>query len=274
MLVKFTKMTGAGNDFVVIDNRRRHIRDGSKAARYLCDRRWGIGADGLLLLEKSKRGDYKMMYYNADGSYGGMCGNGGRCIASFAVAYKIASKKHQFEALNYIYHAEVSSNRVKLSMKDPSSLKLEDSIDLGTHLQSFSFVDTGSPHVVIPLEEIAGDARELADVDLATLGPRIRHHSHFAPAGVNVNIIQRTGPNSLEIRTYERGVEAETLACGTGAIAAAIVAARKWGSKPPIRILPKSNVPLMVQFKDSNGAITNVRLIGPATTVYHGEIRV
>jgi diaminopimelate epimerase len=273
MTVKFTKMTGAGNDFVVVDNRTRRIHDGSRAAKLLCDRRWGVGADGLLLLEKSRRGDYRMMYYNADGSYGGMCGNGGRCIALYAVKHRIAAKKHVFEALDHCYAVVVGPKNITLSMKDPHSLRLSDSLNLDSNRQPFNFVDTGSPHVVIPLEELEGQPASVDAVDLAVFGPRVRYHPHFAPAGTNVNIIERTGASSLNIRTYERGVEEETLACGTGAIAGAVVAFRLWGLNRPIRVLPRSKLPLLVDFDETAGNITNVRLVGPAATVFEGEIQ-
>jgi diaminopimelate epimerase len=274
MKVKFVKMTGAGNDFVVIDNRSSRIKNGPKTARMLCDRRWGIGADGLLLLQKSRRADYKMIYYNADGSYGGMCGNGGRCIASYASAHRIASRKHVFEALKYLYHVEVNSGNIILSMKDPRSLSIGDTFTLDRQIQPFSFVDTGAPHAVIVLDDLRHRPSTLDAVDLGILGPRIRHHPRFRPGGTNVNIVQRSGPRSLRIRTYERGVEAETLACGTGAIAAAIVGSRIWGAKPPVSVVPRSGIGLRIDFSEHAGRISNVRLTGPAKVVFEGEITI
>jgi diaminopimelate epimerase len=273
MTVKFTKMTGAGNDFVVIDNRTRRIRDGSKAAKLLCDRRWGIGADGLLLLERSRRGDYRMMYYNADGSYGGMCGNGGRCIAQYAVTHGVASRKHVFEALDYQYDVEVGSKQVRLFMKDPKDLSLGNTLDLDSIPQLYHFVDTGAPHIVIPITDLHPRPASLEAVDLAFLGPRLRYHQRFKPTGTNVNVIERARANLLKIRTYERGVENETLACGTGAIAAALVASRLWGLAPPIRVLPRSKQQLLVAFDDGPRAARNVRLIGPVRTVFEGRIK-
>lgn len=272
MNVKFTKMTGAGNDFVVIDDRKRRIRNGPKAAKLLCDRKWGIGADGLLLLQKSRRASYRMMYYNADGSYGGMCGNGGRCIAFYAFSGKIASRKHRFEALDHLYSANVSKTEVVLTMKDPRNVLLDIEIALESQRLAVSFIDTGSPHVVVPIESLRGDT-PLNDLDVLRLGKMIRQHGRFAPAGTNVNFVERIGPNSIQIRTYERGVEDETLACGTGSIASAIVATRRWNIVPPVTVLPKSRLPLRVDFSELDGSIKNVRLAGPAKVVYTGLVK-
>jgi diaminopimelate epimerase len=271
MRVDFVKMTGAGNDFVVIDNRAGKIKSASKIAKLLCDRRWGIGADGLLLVGRSKRASYKMLYYNADGSYGGMCGNGGRCIAFFAYWKKIAGKTHDFEALDHIYSAKISKNEVVLWMKDPIALRIGEEINVGTVKLRVNSVDTGSPHVVVPIESM-GPKAALDNLDVVGLGRQIRNDAHFSPNGTNVNFIQRQGSKSIQIRTYERGVEDETLACGTGSIASAVVASRLWGMKPPIRIVPRSKVALRVEFDESAGTITNVRLTGPAKVVYSGSI--
>jgi len=271
MRIEFTKMTGAGNDFVVIDNRAKRIRAASRVARILCDRRWGIGADGLLLLEKSRVASYKMMYYNADGSYGGMCGNGGRCIAWFAFKKGIAGKTHEFEALDHAYAVKIRKNEVVLTMKDPRNLRIGGEILLDSGKLRINSIDTGSPHVVVPVEDLPGDV-SLKDVDVLGIGRKLRFHSHFMPSGTNVNFVERVGGNAIRIRTYERGVEDETLACGTGSIASAIVGARLWNLKSPIKVIPKSKMPLMIAFSDKDGAIGRVQLAGPASVVYTGEI--
>lgn len=271
MRMDFTKMTGAGNDFVVIDNRSKRIKGGAKAARVLCDRRWGIGADGLLLLEKSRRASYKMMYYNADGSYGGMCGNGGRCIAWFAFTNKIAGRVHEFEALNHVYGAKIGKNEVVLSMKDPHNIRIGDAILFGSGELKVNSVDTGSPHVVVPVESLP-EKVQLGVVDVFGVGRKLRFNDHFKPAGTNVNFIERAGRKSIRIRTYERGVEDETLACGTGSIASAIVAARLWNLKSPVEVIPKSNMPLRISFDDKAGIISQVRLAGPAAIIYTGTV--
>ncbi len=274
MRVAFTKMTGAGNDFVVIDNRSRRIKDRPRLARLLCDRRWGIGADGLLLLEKSRKADYRMMYYNADGSYGGMCGNGGRCIALYAVKRHIAASEHAFEALDYVYRARVKRGTVCLWMKQPRDLKVNATVRFLGRQQRLSFVDTGSPHAVVPVEALGGGRTKLQDLDVFTIGGRLRHHSFFAPRGTNVNFVELKRDNSLRIRTFERGVENETLACGTGSIAAAIAAHVLWQVKPPVRVIPRSGVPLIVAFDESLGKITNVTLTGPAQITFVGSVDV
>jgi diaminopimelate epimerase len=269
MRISFTKMSGAGNDFVVIDNRSRRLRDGRKAARILCDRRWGIGADGLLLLEKCRKAAYRMMYYNADGSYGGMCGNGGRCIARYAVLDDIAPRNHRFEALNHIYTASVKGTEVELTMKDPQRLRMKRTIRLAGKSLDVSQVDTGSPHVVVCCKSM-GRGASLRKLDVAGLGKQIRYHQGFTPSGANVNFIERGKGNSLYIRTYERGVEAETLACGTGSIASAIIASRLWDLHSPVSVIPASGKILRVEFEDDGKNFANIRLVGPATVSFHG----
>lgn len=271
MHVDFTKMTGAGNDFVVIDNRAKRIKAGSTVAKLLCDRRWGIGADGLLLLEKSRRASYRMMYYNADGSYGGMCGNGGRCIALFAFSNRIAGRTHEFEALNHVYAARLGKNEVVLTMKDPRKLRIGYEILLDSGKLIINSINTGSPHVVVPVDNLPGGV-SLRDVDVLGMGRKLRFDPHFSPGGTNVNFIERTGRNSIHIRTYERGVEDETLACGTGSIASAIVAARLWNLKSPVEVVPKSKMPLRIVFDNKDGMVSQIQLAGPASVVYTGTI--
>ena len=272
MKLTFTKMTGAGNDFVVIDNRSRRVKDGQRAAKFLCDRRWGIGADGLLLIEKSRTAHYKMMYYNADGSYGGMCGNGGRCIAWYAVQARLAPKKHTFEALNHAYRAEIRKTEVVLTMKDPKDLVLNRIISLATGSLSINSVDTGSPHVVVPIENLGCQGMVLKDLDVISLGREIRYHPDFGAVGANVNFVHKRVDKSLEIRTYERGVEDETLACGTGSIAAALVAARLWNLRSPVKLIPRSGQVLRVEFDETKSGFANIRLAGPAKVVFSGSI--
>lgn len=271
MKVQFSKMSGAGNDFVVIDNRSRKIKDGAKAAQHLCDRRWGIGADGLLLLENSKEAAYRMMYYNADGSYGGMCGNGGRCIATFAHQLAIAPPNHWFEALDFVYHANVNGDSVALRMKNPKATQLNIQLTRNKKRVRCHFVDTGAPHVVLFLEELRGP-KDLEKVDISGLGKWLRYQRRFKPAGTNVNVVESYGVNSLKIRTYERGVENETLACGTGAIAAAVVAAQLRGFESPVRVLPKSGYEMQVRFERQGDGFRDVVLVGPAVVTFEGSI--
>lgn len=264
-------MSGAGNDFVVIDNRARLVADGSTLAKTICDRRWGVGADGLLLVEKSDTVAYRMMYYNADGSYGGMCGNGGRCIASFTVMAGIAQKDHFFEALDYLYKAEVNEAVVTLHMKDPKNLKMNIMLPISGKSLKSHFVDTGAPHVVIPVENIAARKYPLESLNVNRLGGKIRHHKKFFPAGTNVNFIELSADNQLRMRTYERGVESETLACGTGSVASAIIGNLLYGLKPPVTIIARSGSILTIDFKRSGKQFADVSLSGHAIATFTGE---
>ncbi|MBI3587315.1 MAG: diaminopimelate epimerase [Ignavibacteriales bacterium] len=271
MKIKFTKMSGAGNDFVVIDNRERVITDGSALAKTICDRRWGVGADGLLLVEKSDKATYKMMYYNADGSYGGMCGNGGRCIAYFTVAAGIAPRDHSLEALDYLYKAHVNEAVVTLHMKDPKNLKLNFMLPVDSKKIKAHYVDTGAPHVVIPIENVNKRKPSLESLNVYKLGEKIRYHKKFLPAGTNVNFIELTAANQLKMRTYERGVESETLACGTGSVASAIMGNLLYHLEPPITIIARSGSLLTVDFKRSGKQFSDISLSGPAAITFTGE---
>lgn len=274
MKLSFTKMSGAGNDFVVIDNRAGTVKDAAALAKTVCDRRWGIGADGLLLLEPSDRVDYRMMYYNADGSYGGMCGNGGRCISQYAFEHGIAKDTHQFEALGHVYHSVVFPDQVILSMLDPRDIKMNIVLPIGSTKLKMHFVNTGSPHVVIPIRQLKNRFRTLSEIPVTAIGTKIRHHKLFRPEGTNVSFIENNGDNSINIRTYERGVEAETLACGTGSIASAIIASRLWEMNSPVQVMPASGVPLEVGFVVKNLEYSAITLRGPVKKTFTGEIDV
>lgn len=271
MKIRFTKMSGAGNDFIVIDNRSGAITNGNALAIRLCNRRWGIGADGLLLLQKAQDADYRMMYYNADGSYGGMCGNGGRCIARYAADQGIAGKVQNFEALGHTYKATVSENDVVLSMLDPSDIRMNIVLRIGSSRLKMHFVNTGSPHVVIPIGQLKKRYGKLRDIPVEQLGQRIRNDQTFAPEGTNVNFMDKNGLTSIKIRTYERGVEAETLACGTGSVASAIVASKLWKMQSPVRVLPPGGITLSVSFSVNGSAFSDVTLTGQAESIFTGE---
>jgi diaminopimelate epimerase len=271
MKIKFEKMSGAGNDFVVIDNRTGKITNRKSFAKKVCDRHWSVGADGLLLVEKSKRAQYKMMYYNSDGSYGGMCGNGGRCIAMFAYKHRIARAEHAFEALNYIYNVNILNSRlVRLTMKDPSDIQIGTGLVVNGKTIGYHFINTGSPHTII----VANELGKLKELDVHMYGSSIRWNQTFRPEGSNVNFIEQRDSKTILLRTYERGVEAETLACGTGSIASAIIASKIWNLKPPIKIIPTSKITLRVGFNKTQQAISKVYLEGPAITTYSGILSV
>ncbi len=273
--IDFLKMSGAGNDFVVIDNRLGAVTEPASFARVVCDRRRGVGADGLLLLEKSKRSDFQMNYYNADGSYGGMCGNGGRCISRFARLKKIvASEEIKFEALGYVYRAHLIKDDVKLTMKDPSDIRLNQMLPMDGLNIIFHYIDTGSPHCVIFLDENKDIHGTLRDLDVYGIGKTIRHHRSFSPKGTNVNFIERVDSNTIRIRTYERGVEAETLACGTGSVASAIMANQLGGVGVPVVVQTQGGESLQVDFKNRGMSVyEEVSLLGSAHVTFAGAIR-
>lgn len=259
-------MSGAGNDFVVIDNRDEIILcDKSQVAKALCSRHFGIGADGMLLVERSSVADFAMRYYNADGSYGGMCGNGGRCIARFVHACDECSSKLTFEALDYIYHAEVVEQLVILQMKPPKRLQTNILTTLRSQEFNLHFVDTGSPHVVI-------ECPDVEQVDVETIGREGRYHDQFSPEGANVNVVQLIGDGKLKMRTYERGVEAETLACGTGAVASAVIISQLKGMRSPISIHTRSGEVLRVHFHRVGDEFADVKLEGSAHFLFSGEL--
>ncbi len=263
-------MSGAGNDFVVVDNRQNLITDHADFALHVCDRRWGVGADGLLLVEPDKSESYGMAYFNADGSYGGMCGNGGRCIALFAHLRGIAKPEHTFRALDHVYKATVSEETVSLRMKDPKRFRKALRIEIPEHVMTGHFIDTGSPHVVIFVEDLDSGSMSLDQIPVSTIGPDVRRHELFRDEGTNVNFVYIDSNSRCNIRTYERGVEAETLACGTGSIAAALVASELKGLKSPVTVVPASGKLLSVKFTGRGEAAREIELTGPAVITFEG----
>jgi diaminopimelate epimerase len=266
-------MSGAGNDFIVIDNRQGLIRNGQKLAQTLCNRRWGVGADGLILIEKSLKADFKMNYYNADGSSGGMCGNGGRCAALFCFLSGFTGAFSQFEAVNHIYKAEVNDNHVNLYMKDPKRIR---AMVLATSIGKLhaNFIDTGAPHVVIHSTELKSISTKLSNIPVDSIGREIRFHRVFGTKGVNVDFFETKTPDLLRMRTYERGVEGETLACGTGAVACAIIGSLKHGLTPPVKVRTTGKKSLEVNFEIQKSGIKRVRLRGPAEVIFEGKIKI
>ena len=273
--VPFTKMVGAGNDFVVVDNRNSIVTTGSSFARRVCDRRFGIGADGLLLLEKSDASAFKMEYFNADGSYGGMCGNGGRCISRYAFLNKIvASNIFSFEALGHQYRSTMIGDNVELQLKNPTDFRINQKLT-DSAVVMYHFVNTGSPHCIVFVE----DNRDLFltsfdDEDIEKYGKLMRFHAAFSPHGTNVNFVKILAPSIIQIRTYERGVEAETLACGTGAVASALISNVVKTISFPITVKVRSGEDLSVRaHKFSEFGFDEVTLLGSARIAYNGTIR-
>jgi diaminopimelate epimerase len=273
MTVQFTKMTGAGNDFVLIDNRNLlYMLDWGAMAKWLCDRRFGIGADGLLIIEPSDTAGFTMMYYNADGSYGGMCGNGGRCAAKF-VLQQTGEQATTFMALNHQYSAEsLADGTIRLHMKPAGKVRSGIALEFPNASVSLHFVDTGAPHAVAVVEEQPEQfAATLDDARVLELGKAIRHHKEFQPEGTNVDFIWRLSDSRIAMRTYERGVEGETLACGTGAVASALIASERYGMVSPVDISTRSNQMLQVGFRKTGNSFSEIELIGPAEVVFTGS---
>ena len=280
MILNFTKMQSAGNDFIVIDNRHSGISRGySKLAKKLCQRPFSIGADGLLVIEDSKTADFKMLIFNPDGSQAEMCGNGGRCIAYYAYLNKIAPRKMSFETLAGKISAEIKNREVKLQMTDPHNIRLNFQIPLNPplikgeikkgDLKDVSFINTGVPHTVLFCSNL--DA-----VDVNKIGRAIRYHSKFAPAGTNVNFVRKSknSKNTLYVRTYERGVEQETYACGTGAVASAVIAGLKNIVSSPVKCRTSGGEILKVSFSISGKNVHNVYLEGPVKVSFTGKINI
>jgi len=258
--INFTKMVAAGNDFVVaVEPELRGLKLGA-LAKAICDRRFGAGADGLLVLGSSKKAGVRMRIFNSDGSEAEMCGNGARCAALFAKS-KISSG---IETIAGIIEASVKEDSARIKLTDPKNIKLDIPIKIGSRVMKVNFLNTGVPHAVIFVQG-------LDKLNVGLIGRYIRRHPKFAPSGTNVNFIEVLGPNSIAIRTYERGVEDETLACGTGSTASAIVFALKGAKGNPVKLKTGSGEVLKVYFDKSGDKFKNVWLEGKARKVYEGE---
>ena len=265
--IPFTKMSGTGNDFIIIDNRPRVVSDNGLAEfiRKVCRRKMSVGADGLILIESSDKADFRWRFFNSDGSLAEMCGNGARCAARFAYLNGISGENLSFETEAGMINGQVIGNGAKVKIPDPTDLRLDYSIDLKSGPLTVSSVNTGVPHVVVMEDSVE-------EVDVFGLGREIRYHQAFAPAGTNVNFICPQNPGLLAIRTYERGVEDETLACGTGSIASALVASWKTNWPSPISLKTRSRESLTIHFRESNQVFTDVYLEGDARVIYSAEL--
>ncbi|OGX19538.1 MAG: diaminopimelate epimerase [Omnitrophica WOR_2 bacterium RBG_13_44_8b] len=252
--IHFTKMVASGNDFVLMESGNAGL------ARKICDRKYGVGADGLLVLEKSKVADVKMRLFNADGSEAEMCGNGARCVALYA------NKKIVYiETKAGIIESRVSKDYVKIRLTDPKHIKLDIPITINKRKIKVNFVDTGVPHAVIFVQG-------LENIDVAGLGRIIRYHKAFSPRGTNANFVETLSRNSLAVRTYERGVEDETLACGTGSVASSVIFALKTNTEDKILVHTRGKEVLAVYFRKKGRAFSNTWLEGKVSTVYKGVI--
>ncbi len=266
--IPFVKMSGTGNDFILIDHRKSLIEPDamSSLAAAVCRRKFSVGADGLILLENSEKVDFRWQFFNADGSVAEMCGNGARCAARFAFMQGIAPAKMCFETLAGIIEAEVADGEVAVKMTDPVNLCLQQTIYVNNAPLTLHSINTGVPHAVVFVDNIE-------ETDVRGLGKAIRYQEAFAPAGTNVNFVQKIG-DAFKVRTYERGVEDETLACGTGSAACAIIASLLGKTTSPVEIITSGGDQLTILFecKPSDNAICNVYLKGPARIIYAGEL--
>lgn len=256
MSITFYKYQGTGNDFVIIDNRQQLFpKNDTKLVNRLCDRKFGIGADGLILLENDTDSDFKMVYYNADGAESSMCGNGGRCIVSFAKYLGVVENKAAFNAIDGLHHASITGEIVSLQMQDVNGVSV---------INNYTFLDTGSPHHV-QFED------NLKDLDVKKLGAAIRYGKYGAP-GSNINFVKKESDSVFRVRTYERGVEDETLSCGTGVTAVAIAMNYLKETAEETITLKTEGGDLKVSFTNENGNYKDIFLKGPAKQVFKGEI--
>ncbi|MEX0968068.1 MAG: diaminopimelate epimerase [Bacteroidia bacterium] len=258
-MISFNKYHGTGNDFILIDDREQLFPAGMELIREMCTRRFGIGADGLILLQNSTTSGFRMIYFNADGNEGSLCGNGSRCAVAFAKETGMVEQRMlTFEASDGIHSAIIENGLVRLQMNDVKKIEA---------CNPDYFLNTGSPHYVKMLQESPDS------IDVVQEGRQIRFSSRFREEGTNVNFVQQTGTNEIRVRTYERGVEDETFSCGTGVVAAAIAALHdrvQASSKEEIRVLTKGGE-LKVNFTKGKDGYHDIWLTGPATKVYSGE---
>ena len=267
-------MSGTGNDFMLIDHRQPMIEANSMSefAALVCRRKFSAGADGLIFIENSEQEDFKWRFFNADGSVAEMCGNGARCAARFAFLQGIApAEEMRFKTLAGIIEATVAGSDVSVKMTDPVNLRMNQTISVDNAPLKLHSIDTGVPHSVVFVDDIE-------QMDVRIVGSSIRRHEAFMPAGTNVNFVQKQG-DSFKVRTYERGVENETLACGTGSAACAVIAALLGETASPVDIITSGGDRLTILFdlkdlKDcgSTDIVYNVFLKGPAYVIYTGEL--
>lgn len=258
MTIPFSKYHGTGNDFIILDNRSGQFDSlTTEQISFMCHRHFGIGADGLMLFNSKTGFDFEMKYFNADGKEGSMCGNGGRCIVRYAIDQGLNQFTYRFWATDGLHEAEIDNhNRIRLKMKDVESIE--------DH-SSFLIIDTGSPHFIKFAEDVM-------DIDVVETGRDIRNSKPYAENGVNVNFVENTGEDSIFVRTYERGVEDETLSCGTGVTAAALASAHNSRGFNRVEVHTPGGE-LSVEFnKNDDASFDNIWLCGPAEFVFKGEI--
>lgn len=267
-MLQFTKMNGAGNDFVLVDNRDRSLRLDRAAIARLCDRHRGVGGDGLLVVEPPQNGgDFRMRYYNSDGGEAEMCGNGARCFARFAARLAGQPETVRFETMAGVITARFLGKNVRIQLSAPHSLRLNEALELAGEKRIVHSLNTGVPHAVLFVDD-------LEMVNVRALGSALRHHPRFAPHGTNANFLAQCDAQTIAIRTYERGVEDETLACGTGMVACGLIFHELTGAPSPIRVKVRGGDTLEVGFEKAGAEMRNVTLTGPAEFVFDGQIAV
>jgi len=277
----FYKLTGAGNDFIFFDKKEfPALVLSSQMIKKLCDRRFGIGADGVIIIKDKDNYDFEMEYFNSDGSTGSLCANGARCAIWFAEkTNRLKNRKANFLSNNTEYSGEVISDElIKFNLNPPSKMKFNFRIKASGQLIKADFIDTGSPHIVIDIADVLQDSKNpfskfssISEFPVYQLGKEIRYHKDFAPAGTNVNFYKSEN-DKIFIRTYERGVENETLACGTGSVATAISAFFNKKIFPPITLITWGGETLIVNFDVENQTVSNITLTGPAKIIFEGKI--
>ena len=266
MKFAFWKMHGAGNDFILIDDRDLTFPAGNTGAiARVSVRRTGVGCEGVILIQPSQKADFRMRFFNPDGNEVEMCGNGARCVASLAHQIGVASSPMTIDTVAGVLTADLVGEQVRLHMTDPHGWRMGQEMVVGGLLRSYGFVNTGVPHAVLECDDI-----ERCDVQ--ALGSEIRHHANFAPQGTNANFFVITGGSSLSIRTYERGVEDETLACGTGIVATALIEARSGRVEMPVVVSARGGYELTVDGRLTDDGAESVTLLGPAQMVFQGTV--
>jgi diaminopimelate epimerase len=265
--ISFSKMAGGGNDFVMIDNRSGRIAEAAELTRRICTRRLSVGADGLILIEPSDRATFRMIYLNSDGSRADFCANGTRCSARFAFLNAIAPERMTIETDAGIIGAEISGDVVTLALPSPRAFRPQRPVDVDGKTVRGSSILVGVPHYVIPVTD------DLWSLDITPLGRAIRQHRELKPdGGANVNFVRVRGQHEIEVRTYERGVEAETLSCGSGVVASVSVSALFDRVQSPVTVLTRSGIRLEVSFKRDGEELRDLRLKGDARLVYRATI--
>ena len=265
--IPFTKMSGSGNDFVIIDNREPVLDPETKRdfVKKVCQLKNSVGADGVIFVENSDKAAYKWDFYNSDGSSAEMCGNGGRCVARYAFEKGIAPQTHSFETVAGIIEAEVNGPVVKVKLTHPENLQNDLEVAFDGQQYQVDSLNTGVPHAIVFSEDVDSE-------DINAIGSGIRYHSVFAPAGTNVDLVEKKNGNALKVRTYERGVEGETLACGTGVVASAIIASHKFKIESPVDVETRGGEILKVHIEPTNGSLPVVYLEGLTRITFEGQL--